>query len=100
MTPTPPFREHLGERAALAEWVGRGILRERERRGLTREQLARAAEVTAEVVELWETGLRLPIGSILEAVCEALHVYPADLLPTLEEVPAHGADQTHCELPR
>jgi transcriptional regulator with XRE-family HTH domain len=59
---------------AEAAWFG-GRLRElREAAGLTRQQLADKARVSADGISQWERGVREPSWSIVIALSEALGV--------------------------
>ena len=52
----------------------------RERRGLTRRELAAALDVTASLVAHWETGTRKPTPAWNEQLARSLRVHPKALL--------------------
>ncbi|WP_139651886.1 helix-turn-helix domain-containing protein [Raoultibacter phocaeensis] len=63
-----------------ARTTGRFIALKRKTLGLTQEQLASELGITGKAVSKWETGRCLPDGSIMEPLCERLHVTLNELL--------------------
>ena len=56
------------------------IARKRRERNLTQEQLADRLGVSNKTISKWETGKCMPDYSIIQALCEALHVTLPELM--------------------
>lgn len=78
-----------------AQAVGQRIKAAREARGLTQEELAARAELSATHVSVIERGLKVPNLDSFVAIANALWV-SADTL--LIDVVDHAAESTACEL--
>lgn len=68
----------------LAAAFGVALRQERERAGLTQEQLAERADISARFVSFLETGRRQPSLSAIEVLCGALEIQMAELLKVVE----------------
>src|SRR3970040_1549762 len=64
---------------------GTAIERLRERKGLSREDLARASGVSYSYLSEVERGLKRPSTDVLARLAMALDMLPSDLLPYVEE---------------
>ena len=71
---------HRKSRRPEAEKFGAVVRQMRERRGLTQEQLAERAEVSATYVGFIERGDNVPTLTIILQVASALGVSPSELL--------------------
>lgn len=60
--------------------IGNYIARKRRERNLTQEQLADRLGVSNKTISKWETGKCMPDYSIIQALCEALHVTLPELM--------------------
>ena len=60
--------------------IGSYIARKRKERNLTQEQLAQQLGVSNKTISKWENGKCMPDYSIIQALCEALHVTLPELL--------------------
>src|SRR3970040_893736 len=69
---------------------GTAIERLRERRGLSREDLARGSGVSYSYLSEVERGLKRPSTDVLARLAMALDMLPSDLLRYVEEVSAKG----------
>lgn len=69
---------------------GRTIERLRERRGMTREDLARASGVSYSYLSEVERGLKRPSVDVLVKLATALELLPSELLRQIEEESARG----------
>ena len=69
---------------------GTAIERLRERRGLSREDLARGSGVSYSYLSEVERGLKRPSTDVLARLATALNMLPSDLLRYVEEVSAKG----------
>lgn len=69
---------------------GKAIERLRERRGLSREDLARASGVSYSYLSEVERGLKRPSTDVLVKLATALEMLPSDLLRQIEEFSATG----------
>jgi len=69
---------------------GRAIERIRERRGMTREALARASGVSYSYLSEVERGLKRPSTDVLVKLATALELLPSELLRQIEEESARG----------
>lgn len=69
---------------------GKAIERQRERRGLSREDLARASGVSYSYLSEVERGLKRPSTDVLVKLATALEMLPSDLLRQIEEFSATG----------
>ena len=70
---------------------GTAIERLRERKGLSREDLARASWVSYSYLSEVERGLKRPSTDVLARLATALDMLPSDLLRYVEEVSAKGS---------
>lgn len=71
---------HRKNRRPEAEKFGAVVRRLREQRGLTQEELAERAEVSATYIGFVERGDNVPTLSIILQIASALDVRAADLL--------------------
>jgi len=71
---------HRKDRLVEAEKFGAIVRALREKRGLTQEQLAELAEVSATYIGFVERGDNVPTLIIILQIASALGVSPADLL--------------------
>ena len=69
---------------------GTAIERLRERKGLSREELARGSGVSYSYLSEVERGLKRPSTDVLARLATALDMLPSDLLRYVEEVSAKG----------
>ena len=69
---------------------GTAIERLRERKGLSREDLARTSGVSYSYLSEVERGLKRPSTDVLARLATALDMLPSDLLRYVEEVSAKG----------
>ena len=69
---------------------GKAIERLRERKGLSREDLARASGVSYSYLSEGERGLKRPSTDVLARLATALDMLPSDLLRYVEEASAKG----------
>lgn len=60
--------------------IGNYIARKRRERNLTQEQLADRLSVSNKTISKWETGKCMPDYSIIQALCETLHVTLPELM--------------------
>ena len=60
--------------------IGRYIARKRREQNLTQEQLANQLGVSNKTISKWENGKCMPDYSIIQALCEALHVSLPELM--------------------
>ena len=60
--------------------IGENLAKLRERRGLTRGDIAEGVSVTNQTVGAWESGKRCPSVDLLMKICELLGVTPNDLV--------------------
>ena len=60
--------------------IGKYIADKRHARGLTQEQLAEKLGVSNKTVSKWENGKSMPDYSIIQKLCEALHITLAELM--------------------
>ena len=60
--------------------IGSYIARKRKEQNLTQEQLAQQLGVSNKTISKWENGKCMPDYSIVESLCEALHVTLAELM--------------------
>ena len=67
--------------------IGQFIAAKRREQNLTQEQLAEKIGVSNKTVSKWETGKTMPDYSVVEHLCEALHVSVSELLAGQETCP-------------
>ena len=60
--------------------IGGYIARKRKEQNLTQEQLAQQLGVSNKTISKWENGKRMPDYSIIQKLCEALHVTLPELM--------------------
>lgn len=60
--------------------IGENLAKLRERRGLTRGDIAEGVSVTNQTVAAWESGRHGPSVDLLMKICELLGVTPNDLV--------------------
>jgi transcriptional regulator with XRE-family HTH domain len=66
---------------SLADIWGESLTERREQLGLSRAQLARAAEMTSQAVWQFETGQRVPLDRTKVVLARALGTNPGELFP-------------------
>jgi transcriptional regulator with XRE-family HTH domain len=71
---------HRKSRRPEAEKFGTVVRKLREQRGLTQEQLAEAADVSATYIGFVERGDNVPTLTIIIQIASALRVRPSELL--------------------
>lgn len=69
----------MAEKKAAWTALGRRIMEERKRRGLTQRALADAAQLTDRYISNIECGQRQPAPKALQAIAGALNIQPRDL---------------------
>ena len=60
--------------------IGGYIARKRKEQNLTQEQLAEQLGVSNKTISKWENGKRMPDYSIIQKLCDALHVTLPELM--------------------
>ena len=60
--------------------IGSYIARKRKEQNLTQEQLAETLDVSNKTISKWENGKCMPDYSIIEPLCDALHVTLPELM--------------------
>lgn len=71
---------HRKDRRPEAEKFGAVVRRAREQRGLTQEELAERAEVSATYIGFIERGDNVPTLTVILQLASALGIRPAELL--------------------
>ena len=67
------------------EYIGLRIKALRKKKDLTQEKLAEYLGVSFQAVSKWETGKAMPDYSVIEPLCQALHISVAELLTGREK---------------
>ena len=67
--------------------IGKFIASKRREQNLTQEQLAKKIGVSNKTVSKWETGKTMPDYSIVELLCQVLHISVAELIAGKENEP-------------
>ena len=60
--------------------IGRVLIKNRHKRGITQDELATHLGVSKGAVSKWETGTCMPDYSIIQKLCDALHVTLPELM--------------------
>ena len=60
--------------------IGRYIARKRKEQNLTQEQLSEQLGVSNKTISKWENGKCMPYYSLIQKLCEALHVTLPELM--------------------
>ena len=67
--------------------IGKFIASKQREQNLTQEQLAEKIGVSNKTVSKWETGKTMPDYSIVELLCQVLHISVAELIAGKENEP-------------
>lgn len=70
--------------------IGSFIAAKRREQNLTQKQLAEKIGVSDKTVSKWETGKTMPDYSIIELLCETLHISVSELIAGKEKEPQAG----------
>ncbi len=60
--------------------IGKLIAHEREKSGLTQEQLASKLYVTRQAISRWERGVGIPDYELLSKLCEVFKITPNEIM--------------------
>lgn len=70
--------------------IGSFIAAKRREQNLTQKQLAEKIGVSDKTVSKWETGKTMPDYSVVELLCETLHISVSELIAGKEKKPQAG----------